>query len=121
MTSSRMSKRLATDRFILDTNVLFSAVLSANSVSGLALFAALERGVVLVSEATVEEVADVLSRPKFDPYVTAEETGPPEIRWQPDAHPKPDDLQRRTPQVGRRLRRLVSGPARLLVRRAERG
>ena len=32
-------------------------------------------GAVLVSEATVEELADVLGRPKFDRYVTAEERG----------------------------------------------
>ena len=60
-------------RVVLDTSVLVSRLLLPDSVPGQAARTAVDRGTVLMSEATVEELADVLSRPKFDRYVTVEE------------------------------------------------
>ena len=61
------------DRVVLDTNLLVSAVLFAESVPARALFAALDRCVVLVSEEAIFELAEVLGRPKFDRYLSAKE------------------------------------------------
>src|SRR5436190_16209666 len=60
-------------RFVFDTNVLVSALLFKKSIPGRGLRAALDRGSILISSATVIELSDVLSRPKFDKYVVAEE------------------------------------------------
>ena len=60
-------------RYVLDTNTLASAVLFEHSTPGQALRRALKRGEVLVSPATLEELAEVLQREKFDRYVTAAE------------------------------------------------
>jgi putative PIN family toxin of toxin-antitoxin system len=60
-------------RRVLDTNVLISRLLMADSVPGRAVQHAVNTGVLLVSDATLDELADVLARPKFDPYVTLEE------------------------------------------------
>lgn len=60
-------------RYVLDTNVLVSGLLVSGSAPGRASFIALERGVVLVSEATAEELRVVLSRPKFDRFIMREE------------------------------------------------
>ncbi|MDH3598903.1 MAG: putative toxin-antitoxin system toxin component, PIN family [Candidatus Tectomicrobia bacterium] len=58
---------------VLDTNVLLSRLLMADSVSGRAARHAVDTGLLLVSDATLDELVDVLARPKFDPYVTLEE------------------------------------------------
>jgi putative PIN family toxin of toxin-antitoxin system len=60
-------------RIVLDTGVLVSRILKPNSVAGLAVTTAIEHGVVLVSVELIEEALDVLSRPKFRPYVDPEE------------------------------------------------
>jgi len=60
---------------VFDTNVLVSALFSDRSAPGRAFFTALGTGTLLVSEETVTELADVVGRPKFDRYVTAEERG----------------------------------------------
>jgi uncharacterized protein len=60
-------------RYVLDTNVIVSALLFPASVPGNALIEALNRGELLLSAETIEEVASVLRRPKFDPYVRPEE------------------------------------------------
>jgi uncharacterized protein len=60
-------------RYVLDTNTLVSAVLFEHSTPGQALRRALKRGEVLMSPATLEELAEVLQREKFDQYVTAAE------------------------------------------------
>ena len=60
-------------RYVFDNNALVSAVLFEHSVPGLALYAALDRGTLLVSRATVAELREVLGRKKFDRYVTTEE------------------------------------------------
>jgi putative PIN family toxin of toxin-antitoxin system len=55
--------------WVVDTNVLVSRLLAPRGVAAQAMDHALARGVLLVSEATLEELAEVLARPKFDPYV----------------------------------------------------
>ena len=60
-------------RYVLDTNILVSAVLFEHSSPGQALRRALKRGEVLVSPSTLEELAEVLQREKFDRYVTTAE------------------------------------------------
>jgi len=60
-------------RRVLDTNVLISRLLMAHSTPGRAVRHAVDTGVLLVSDATLDELADVLARPKFDPYLTLEE------------------------------------------------
>lgn len=56
-------------RYVLDTNVIVSALLFPESKPGQAFFEACTRGELLLSDETVEEIADVLRRQKFDRYV----------------------------------------------------
>lgn len=58
------------ERMIVDTNCLISGLLLPESVPGRAVFQAVDSGLLLVSEATMLELADVLARSKFDPYVS---------------------------------------------------
>jgi putative PIN family toxin of toxin-antitoxin system len=60
-------------RVVLDTNALVSHLLGPTSTPGGAVRLAFETARVIVSDATMMELADVLSRRKFDPYVTVEE------------------------------------------------
>lgn len=60
-------------RRVLDTNVLVSRLLMVNSLPGQVARHAAETGILLVSDATLDELVNVLARPKFDPYVTLEE------------------------------------------------
>lgn len=60
-------------RWVLDTNILISRLLCPRGVAAKAVDHALARGVLLVSEATLEELVRVLNRPKFDAYVTGED------------------------------------------------
>ncbi|MGF1505098.1 MAG: putative toxin-antitoxin system toxin component, PIN family, partial [Anaerolineae bacterium] len=57
----------------MDTNVLVSAALFRSSVPRQAFEAALVGGDVLLSQATLDELTEVLNRPKFDKYVTQSE------------------------------------------------
>ena len=57
-------------RVVIDTNVWISRLLLADSLAAKAADKALARSDVMVSEATVEELADVLSRQKFDRYLS---------------------------------------------------
>lgn len=59
--------------FVFDTNVLISALLLKNSVSRLAFDKAVANGRLLISLETIDELNDVLKRPKFDRYVTEKE------------------------------------------------
>jgi uncharacterized protein len=59
-------------RFVLDTNTIVSALLVGNSLPRQALDYAFDHGSVLVSTPTLAELADVLSRTRFDRYVTLE-------------------------------------------------
>jgi uncharacterized protein len=56
-------------RHVLDTNVLISAVLAGASPAAQAFRFALRSGVLLRSDQTLQELAEVLARPKFAPYV----------------------------------------------------
>lgn len=60
-------------RYVFDTNTLLSALLFEYSTPGRALFRALQLGEILLSQATLEELAEVLQREKFDRYVTGSE------------------------------------------------
>jgi putative PIN family toxin of toxin-antitoxin system len=57
-------------RVVVDSNCLISRLLLADSVPSLAVRKAVDGGLLLVSEATMFELADVLARPKFDRYVS---------------------------------------------------
>ncbi len=56
-------------RLVVDTNVLISRLLSPRSLAARAVDLAIAEGRLLVSEATLSELARVLARPKFDRYV----------------------------------------------------
>lgn len=60
-------------RVVFDTNVLISALLFEESAPARAFFHALRQDEILVSQATIQEIQDVLQRKKFDKYVTDEE------------------------------------------------
>lgn len=60
-------------RVVFDTSAIVSAALFGQSVPGRAFLRALRHGTVLVSEPLVRELADVLRRDKFAPYVSVEE------------------------------------------------
>lgn len=59
-----------TGRYVFDTNVLVSALLFSTGTPGRALLQALEHGTVLVTAATLAELAEVTARPKFDRYLS---------------------------------------------------
>jgi predicted nucleic acid-binding protein len=61
MTSSR--------RYVFDTNTLISAALFEGGNPGTAFRHALKSGTVLLSQATFEEIDEVLAREKFDDYL----------------------------------------------------
>lgn len=58
-------------RVVIDTNVLVSSLLRFDSLPGQAFARTLNTEILLLSEETMAELADVLARPKFDFYVTA--------------------------------------------------
>jgi putative PIN family toxin of toxin-antitoxin system len=60
-------------RVVLDTNALVSRLLLPRSVPARAVQRAIASHQVLMSEATIMELAGVLSRSKFDRYVTLDE------------------------------------------------
>ena len=60
-------------RWGLDTNTLVSRLLLPGGTAARAVDHALALGVPLVSDDTLAELADVLSRPKFDRWVTLAE------------------------------------------------
>jgi len=57
-------------RIVVDTNALISRLLLPRSVPGKAVQKAIDAGQIVISETTLAELADVLSRPKFTPYVS---------------------------------------------------
>jgi uncharacterized protein len=61
------------ERLVVDTNVFVSRLLRFDSVPGRAAEKALHNAVLLVSQATMSELADVLAQEKFDRYVTIEQ------------------------------------------------
>jgi uncharacterized protein len=60
-------------RFVLDTNVIISAVLSPRSVPRQAFDLAFMQGIVLILESTIAELNDVLHRPRFKRYISEAE------------------------------------------------
>ncbi|PTX98144.1 putative toxin-antitoxin system toxin component, PIN family [Spartobacteria bacterium LR76] len=60
-------------RWVVDTNALISRLLLPTSVSARAVQKALSSGDLIVSDATLQELADVLARPKFNKYLSPEE------------------------------------------------
>jgi putative PIN family toxin of toxin-antitoxin system len=61
------------ERVVVDTNALVSRLLLPDSVPGRAVRKVVDEGQLLISEATMMELADVLARSKFDRYVTLED------------------------------------------------
>lgn len=59
-------------RFIVDTNVLVSVILSPNNSSRLVLEKIFEVGFLMFSKTTKTELLEVLGRTKFDKYVPLE-------------------------------------------------
>jgi len=57
-------------RLVVDTNVFASAILFPRSVPRQVVDHALDHGVVIFSDATMSELAEVLSRSKFDSFVS---------------------------------------------------
>jgi putative PIN family toxin of toxin-antitoxin system len=60
-------------KWVIDTNLLISRLLAPRGVAAQAVDHALSQGVLLVSEATLAELVEVLWRPKFDRYLTRED------------------------------------------------
>ena len=58
------------NRYVLDVNVLVSAVLSPNSTANLPYQKALETGILLISVETFAECENVIFRSKFDRYIS---------------------------------------------------
>jgi putative PIN family toxin of toxin-antitoxin system len=59
-------------RVVLDTNTLISRLLVPQSVPAKAVRRVTSAHAVLASDATIMELADVLSRREFDPYIAIE-------------------------------------------------
>jgi uncharacterized protein len=59
-------------RWVLDTNVLISRLLTPRGVAASAVDLAMTMGVLLVSNATLQELTQVLMRPRFDRYISQE-------------------------------------------------
>jgi len=60
-------------RSVVDTNVFVSAIILPHSVPRRAVDLALDRGVVLFSQSTMDELKEVLTRAQFDRYAEREE------------------------------------------------
>ncbi|MFK0731223.1 MAG: putative toxin-antitoxin system toxin component, PIN family [Gloeotrichia echinulata GP01] len=56
---------------MLDTNIVVSALLFKNSQPRQALDKARHQGTILMSQSIWQEIIEVLTRPKFEKYVTA--------------------------------------------------
>ncbi|MGK7927553.1 MAG: putative toxin-antitoxin system toxin component, PIN family, partial [Spirulina sp.] len=57
-------------RIVIDTNTLISSILIANSVPDRAAQKARDIGILLFSDQTFEELQQVITRQKFDRYVS---------------------------------------------------
>lgn len=60
-------------RFVIDTNVIVSSILSPRSTPRQAFELAFDRGVVLASDSTLSELDRVLCRPKFERYLSEDD------------------------------------------------
>lgn|SRR5690349_29015 len=61
------------ERVVVDTNVFVSGLLRQSSVPGQAASKARHNAILLISQDTMRELADVLAEAKFDRYVTVEQ------------------------------------------------
>ncbi len=61
------------ERIVVDTNALISRLLLPNSTPGRAVRKIVDEAQLLVSDATLTELADVLAREKFDAYISIED------------------------------------------------
>jgi putative PIN family toxin of toxin-antitoxin system len=105
-------------RYVFDTNVLISALLFEHSRPGRAFRHALQSGQILVSLPMLEELNDVLSRSKFDRYVSAEEREEfLEALIERAAFVEPDEQIAvcRDPKDDKFLELAVSGSARCII------
>lgn len=59
--------------WVADTNVIISRLLCPNSVPAQAMRKAGETGAFLISDETMQELVEVLSRSKFDRFLTPED------------------------------------------------
>lgn len=60
-------------RLVVDTNIFVSAIIFPRSTPRQAVHKALSSGVLLMSDATMTELTEVLFRPKLDRYVSRAE------------------------------------------------
>ena len=60
-------------RFVLDTNVVISALLLKHSVARQAFDQAIQHGEILIAKETIQEIVQVLQRKGFEKYITEEE------------------------------------------------
>jgi uncharacterized protein len=65
-----MSRALTREQVVVDTNALISRLLLPDSVPARAVHKVVTDAILLSSEATIAELAEVLARRKFDPYVS---------------------------------------------------
>jgi uncharacterized protein len=63
---------MTTKRFVIDTNVIVSALIFSKSTTMQAFRAAKQNGLILISAEILAELIDVLSRQKFDRYLSRE-------------------------------------------------
>lgn len=63
---------MKTKRIVIDTNVIVSALIFSKSTTMQAFMGAKEKGVLLISDDIFSELIDVLSRQKFDRYLSRE-------------------------------------------------
>jgi putative PIN family toxin of toxin-antitoxin system len=57
-------------RFVLDTNILISSILTKNTPPQQTFDYCIAHGTILLSEFTLEEISTVIMRKKFDPYAS---------------------------------------------------
>ena len=57
---------MASERVVIDSNALVSHLLLPNSIPSRAVHKAVTNATLLASQATLDELADVLSRAKFE-------------------------------------------------------
>lgn len=57
-------------RIVIDTNILVSSILIKSSLPDIAFQVARKNGVILLSDATLQELQEVLTRSKFDKYIS---------------------------------------------------
>ena len=73
MFSTGCSPMKTRQRIVVDTNTLISRLLLPDSTPAQAVRKAVDSGQLLVSEATMLELMEVLARPKFDRYISIED------------------------------------------------